>query len=273
MMRFRRPPVPKAFKARKSINDARRAVAAAVKQRRRPEFAEHWKAFKDAFSVAQHGKCGYCDHEVASTQAGDVEHFAPKGEVWALGDDPETWGKETIAGLSNISGRGKTVLFEVGYWWLAYEWRNYLFACTVCNSRWKLSYFPVQAARRRSPSPRRRETVLLLNCFDDSEPWAHLRFSELGQVEQQTERGFETIRTCGLDRETLRAARQPYVKDAYDECMLLLQRPDDRDAIRRLVRAGAEHRIFASAVRSVARDLLGVSWHELEAAAGEAVRR
>jgi len=264
MMRFRRPRVPKGFGGKKVIIEARRTVAASAKKGRKPDFPEHWRDFKGAFSVAQHGKCGYCDHEVASTQAGDVEHFAPKGEVWALGDDPATWGQETTDGLSNIQGRDKTVLFEVGYWWRAYEWRNYLFACTVCNSRWKLSYFPVRVKRRLPPAPRRRETVLLLNCFDDREPWTHLRFSRLGQVEKRSERGFETIRTCGLDRETLRAARQPYVEDAYLECQRLLQRPDDLEALRRLVRLGADRRSFASAVRSVALELLGVSWRELE---------
>ena len=262
--------MPKEFSVKIAIKSARRAVAASTRKGRKPDFPEHWKDFKGAFSVAQHGKCGYCDHEVASTQAGDVEHFAPKGEIWALGDEPETWGRETTDGLSNVRGREKTVLFEVGYWWLAYEWRNYLFACTVCNSRWKLSYFPVKPKRRRAPGPLRREKVLLLNCFDDREPWTHLRFSRLGQVEQRSERGFETIRTCGLDRETLRAARQPFVEDAYDECQLLLQRPDDLEALRRLVRLGAAHRSFASAVRSVALELLGVSWRELEQRAGGA---
>jgi len=104
-----------------------------------------------------------------------------KGEVWALGDDPATWGQETADGLSNITGREKSVLFDSGYWFRAYDWSNYLFACTVCNSRWKLSYFPRQAGRPSdAPDPRSEigmQPLLLNCCFDDEAPWKHFRFN------------------------------------------------------------------------------------------------
>src|SRR5262249_45696635 len=81
------------------------------------------------------------------------------------------------------------------------------------------------------------------------------------------ERGFETIRTCGLDRETLRVARQGAAQDAHDECRLLLKNQHDLDALKRLVKFGTPERAFAGVVRAIAHELLGVPWHKLEARA------
>lgn len=268
MMKFQRPKKTKEFIDDKKINTARDAVRKAVKAKRKPDFPEHWKAYKGEFAKAQHGKCGYCDHEVASTQAGDVEHFAPKSEVWALGDDPATWGKETTDGLSNIKGRLHDVLFTTGYWWLAYEWENYLFACTVCNSKYKLGHYPIAGTgKRKAPNQKQADKPHLLNCFDSPSPWEEFKFDRLGQIEQRSVGAFETIRTCGLDRETLRSARQPLVEDAYLQCEWILQHPEDAEAITRLLRMGEKRRSFASAVRSIATEMLGVTWSELEAAA------
>lgn len=56
------------------------------------------------------GKCAYCESRVVSTYSGDIEHFRPKG---GYGDS--------------------NPLMLPGYYWLASDWDNLLFACAFCN--------------------------------------------------------------------------------------------------------------------------------------------
>jgi uncharacterized protein (TIGR02646 family) len=59
--------------------------------------------------LAMHGRvCAYCQCDLPPNDPGDVEHFRPKLE----------------------------------YWWLAYEFRNYLLSCSRCNRNCKKSDFP-----------------------------------------------------------------------------------------------------------------------------------
>jgi uncharacterized protein (TIGR02646 family) len=56
-----------------------------------------------------HDKCWYCEtNEVRSDMP--VDHFRPKNSVAECPEHP-------------------------GYWWLAFDWENYRYACTFCNSR------------------------------------------------------------------------------------------------------------------------------------------
>ena len=55
------------------------------------------------------GKCAYCESKITSIYNGDIEHFRPKGEI-----------KEATP-------------TKPGYYWLAAEWENLLFACPFCN--------------------------------------------------------------------------------------------------------------------------------------------
>ena len=56
-----------------------------------------------------HGKCAYCESKITAIYNGDIEHFRPKGEI------QEATPKKP------------------GYFWLAAEWDNLLFACPFCN--------------------------------------------------------------------------------------------------------------------------------------------
>jgi len=57
-----------------------------------------------------HGKCAYCASKITSIYNGDIEHFRPKG------------------------GYGETnPIKKPGYYWLASDWNNLLFACPFCN--------------------------------------------------------------------------------------------------------------------------------------------
>lgn len=56
-----------------------------------------------------HGKCAYCESKITAIYNGDIEHFRPKGKI-----------KEATPK-------------KPGYFWLASDWDNLLFACPFCN--------------------------------------------------------------------------------------------------------------------------------------------
>ena len=68
-----------------------------------------WKMAKDQLRKESGGKCAYCEASTEVVAHGDVEHFRPKSV----------------------------------YWWLAYCYDNYLFACQICNQSFKGNDFPV----------------------------------------------------------------------------------------------------------------------------------
>jgi len=78
----------------------------------------HWKPAKKQLKIESNGKCAYCEARVGTVAHGDVEHFRPKDI----------------------------------YWWLAYCYDNYLFACQICNQSFKSNHFPVHGTQLSGPS-------------------------------------------------------------------------------------------------------------------------
>jgi uncharacterized protein (TIGR02646 family) len=123
------------------------------------------------------GFCMYCE----SGEGSDIDHFRPK---------------KTSPGL-------------------AYTWENYLWACSVCNSNYKRSEFPVDT----DGSP------LLINPVEE-EPSLHLAFSpETGEYYALTPKGEQSNQAFGLYRETLLKGRknawfsvQTHIVDYADAC-------------------------------------------------------
>src|SRR4051794_7502532 len=67
-----------------------------------------WKDAKVQLKKESKGKCAYCEANTEVVAHGDVEHYRPKSL----------------------------------YWWLAYTYDNYLFACQICNQVYKSDHFP-----------------------------------------------------------------------------------------------------------------------------------
>ena len=273
-MRFTRPEPPANFET--VVKKARTAVENAVGSNTAPKFSEVWGEFKAAFSAAQHGRCGYCDQGVIGTQDGDVEHYAPKSKVSMLGQDEATWGTEA-PNLAKVKGRKPVELSAGGYWWLAYEWSNYLLACANCNRKWKGTIFPIKEPPPRTVPPGNgiAETSLLLNPFEGPDPAKHLRFDESGAVAplRGSKRGLETIKTVGLNRPSLHLNRGQAVQDTLEvvrelaDAQLVGDAVGVKRALRHLVGRGGEERLFAGVVRAVAQQQLKQSWTQIEAAA------
>ena len=68
------------------------------------------KEVRKQLKKMSHGKCAYCESRITSIYSGDIEHFRPKG------------------------GYGENnPITKPGYYWLASDWNNLLFACPFCN--------------------------------------------------------------------------------------------------------------------------------------------
>lgn len=260
MIRYARPPRPKDFPTRR-IQDACAALAAAGGA---CETAELWGDYKDVFSEAQHGKCAWCE-AVDTTEPGAVDHYAPKKEVGRLMTPGQERPKRT-----NVQGRSIVALHAPGYWWLAYDWDNWLFACNRCNSGWKLTLFPVQEVPHPRPDPTTAYTPLLLHPYETEEPLEHLDISDIGQIEawNLSPKGRATIDTCGLTRESLRRLREKHAEVALAWVDELLNEDaaesTRQNAWRALRRLGDDSKPFAATTRSVIRRYLKISWADLE---------
>lgn len=76
-----------------------------------------WKDAKKTLRKESNDKCAYCECVTAVVAHGDVEHFRPKS----------------------------------AYWWLAYSYDNYTYACQVCNQSWKGDKFPISGTAVQPP--------------------------------------------------------------------------------------------------------------------------
>lgn len=68
-----------------------------------------WSNLSSLLAEQSNGKCWYCESKELRSD-NPIDHFRPKGNVVECPDHP-------------------------GYWWLAFDWSNYRYACTYCNSR------------------------------------------------------------------------------------------------------------------------------------------
>jgi uncharacterized protein (TIGR02646 family) len=147
-----------------------------------------YQVAKKALWLAQHRKCAYCEFFEQLDQ-NDVEHFRPK------------------SGARRARGRPE----ETGYWWLAWTWRNLLFACAACNRTHKATWFPLEpGSRPLKPwqQPPGQERPLLIDPSSE-DPIDHLRFEPYRKQGEEhwrpnpragSQRGWKTIEVLGLDR-------------------------------------------------------------------------
>lgn len=280
MMHFKRPEEPAGFQ--EQVRDAKRAVAEAIRAGQPHSFDESealWQRHKDSFAVAQHSKCAFCEMSIVNHDSA-IDHFAPKAEVWELSASAADRGHERQGGLPNIRGRRAERKAPTGYWWLAFEWRNYLVVCSVCNGKWKRCFFPVKAEPRCwPPDPEVPEEPLMLNPFDDPAPWRHFRFNEAGQMAAAPEsaRGRATMDTLGFDvssdgtcrRESLRLHREWPARLAHKHARAFVQhglegrRELAGYELDNLCGMGSAQCDHAGMVRAIAEHVTGFTWDEL----------
>lgn len=216
--------------------------------------ADLWRDLGSALAHLSHGKCWYCESRQERSDNA-VDHFRPKNRV------AECESHE-------------------GYWWLAFDWRNYRFSCTFCNSHrrhkeggtsgGKHDHFPLldeQARAFNETDDLRRENPLLLDptcatdkllLYFDDEGRAQPRFSQ-AQRPVQFQRAEASIRLYHLNhadivearREMCREIRQ-WVSDGNNLFDLLsLTNPEAKGALDAIVRK-VEHEMSERAEYSAA---------------------
>jgi uncharacterized protein (TIGR02646 family) len=159
------------------------------------------RAVKRQLIADQHGKCAYCETRFVHSSPGDVEHYRPK------------------AGYRQTASQA---VQGPGYYWLAYEWSNLLFACEDCNRIRKRQLFPLSndpAGRARSHhDDLSQEAPLLLNPATCAAPESHLTFVDevaqgLTPAGKASVKAYDLNRVALLDdrREQLRCLRSEEV--------------------------------------------------------------
>ena len=193
-------------------------------------------------------QCAYCEARLARDRYhGDAEHFRPKGNVVFRNEQ----GQELSPNCTLPDG---TVIKHPGYFWLAYNWRNLVPACSFCNSgkgkndqfpahgshllpiplteaeaatltldeRAELIEFPI-GSKKYYPGPRTLdagEQPLLLNPLNPVEtrrPHKHLRYGLGGIVVpvDDSPLGTSSIEVYQLKRDDLKRDRQKAQEAAH----------------------------------------------------------
>ena len=196
-LRSQRPPMPPGFpKAVKEAKEKILALADAQQEIKSADFKAIWMNYKKSFSDAQFGgKCAYCETRVRAGYPGEIEHFRPKSDV-------TTYGRRGNRDGDGPPKRKKTKTVRPGYWWLAYDWQNWLFSCNRCN-HWKANQFPTQPETNKlRPGMERQLKPLLLNPMED-DPDGHFEYDRNGKIRGLTEQGGESVTVYALDRKYL----------------------------------------------------------------------
>ena len=181
-----------------------------------------WSDIKAVYMRLQRNKCIYCERPLAGEVAGkveqDVEHYRPKGRISA-------WPK-AASGFTYAFPTGSPV--SSGYYWLAYDLRNYAASCKPCNSTRKSDAFPIAGARGAAAQSltelNSHEGPLLVFPFGSwgDDPAAIIRFEGIVAVPVKSagtlnQRAVVTIDFFGLNlREELWEDRFRTIRTVFD---------------------------------------------------------
>lgn len=201
MIIYKRPNPPEKYLASRKIAAQKKLIREKVAKDSlslKPEdFVDLWSAYKEPLVLAQgKGKCGYCESRILATSGGTIDHFRPKAEIRNAIDQGERHSSPTPIDRKRNFGP----IEKPGYWWLAYEWSNWIFSCTSCNSSWKKNQFPQGKNEFTSEVEYEKLSSEVLNPFDTINPLKHISFKLDGDIVATTSKGEETINVLGLDR-------------------------------------------------------------------------
>ncbi|MBK3399381.1 MULTISPECIES: hypothetical protein [Methylobacterium] len=138
-----------------------------------------WRELAPVLSQLSHSKCWYCEaRENRSDKA--IDHFRPKAKPVEADDT------------------------HPGYWWRAFDWKNFRYSCTFCNSRrvnvedgtggGKHDHFPllIEDARAFDESGIDGENPTLLDPIKPGDTTL-LYFNEEGRVESRISKTIHAI--------------------------------------------------------------------------------
>ncbi|MCY9658161.1 hypothetical protein P5G65_04660 [Paenibacillus chondroitinus] len=159
--------------------------------------ARIWRELKGILKIHSRNKCWYCE-SVQGRSDTDVDHFRPKNAVHEVED-------------------------HEGYWWLAFDWKNYRHSCSFCNQpregHGKRTHFPLMDENFRAKSQLddiSLEKPKLLDPVNIEDPKL-LNYLETGEIvpsydesesQEKYERAAVSIEIYNLKQEFLRERRQ-----------------------------------------------------------------
>ena len=169
---------------------------------------------REMLDLIYNGKCCYCEIKVQGSPL-QVEHYRPKDKV-----------RESPT--------------HTGYYWLAYEWTNLLFACSNCNSR-KSNQFPLQLELDRVFAPVLNAGIIDHNsnrCHQNpliserpllvhpelEDCTKHFQFSFSGELIGIGDRGAKSIEICDLNRDELFYNGRKKIIDSLQQSFLQVLR-------------------------------------------------
>ncbi len=164
------------------------------------------------------GKCAYCESKREENSPVYVEHYRPKGGVRDMDNN-----------RIMVQNENKEELPHPGYYWLAYNWQNFLPTCWACNT-WqeklqigKGQRFPVDGMHATEVGTEDQETPLLINPMY-VDPDIHLNLDRVGVMHEVdgSSIGKITIELFGLnEREALPKARKEVYKSVRDKIKII----------------------------------------------------
>ncbi|WAC12959.1 MULTISPECIES: hypothetical protein [Dyadobacter] len=137
---------------------------------------------KTILRTCQNGKCAFCEQNVSAVSHGDIEHFRPKG---------------------GFRQNKREHLKYPGYYWLAYNWDNMLFACAICNQRYKENLFPLLDSTKRARNHHddlKNEKPYFINPATENPKFLIQFRQEFAVGIDKKNRGARTIEAIGLNR-------------------------------------------------------------------------
>lgn len=187
-----RPPEPPTLKSEK-VKDLKEVIGKKINNNiivKSKDFKPYWREEDVRKTLWKHhnGKCCYCERKRELKRESDVEHYRPKSEITKEKKHP-------------------------GYWWLAYEWKNYLIACKPCNQAHKKNHFPLLPDGKRAKKPEDdliKEKPVLINPIDENpEEFIHYVWKDSNNLfvkavgHDNDGRGTKTIELTQLNRPEL----------------------------------------------------------------------
>jgi hypothetical protein len=124
------------------------------------------------------GKCGYCEIRIENAESGYVDRYRP-----------------------NTGVRDKNDYFRDLYWWLTFEWDNFIYCCKECN-QYKANYFPIKGIRafQVTDSLTDEKPLLLSPYYKNVED--HFTYKD-GRLNSESDEGIQTIELLNLNRSSL----------------------------------------------------------------------
>jgi hypothetical protein len=258
MIRYSRPPEPANF--RSTTIEAVKKIQDLIDSNENPkstDFDSCWTEFANLFVQSQFDKCGYCESSLGVTSGHCTDHYLPKSRV-------TFW-------FSN----GGQKPFPNGFWWLAYEWSNYVISCYRCNQvkgyRFPVTSPPANVDQNISFPPllaHPYETIYFSKSHSivlTPDPSEHLIFLFTGHI--------DGINACGtLTWEVLDLNRNGLVKERFNlarkirlaiNLVLKDKEPFATFALKKLFEYCQDSAQYAGMARYLVRESMDVDWRSL----------